>query len=105
MPFISVVIPTYNRRDSLLRTLAALERQAYPFDRFEVIVVSDGATDGTGDAVRALSTSYRLRCLEQVNSGPSVARNHGARAACGEVVVYLDDDVEPLPRFLERHAC
>lgn len=104
MPFLSVVIPTYNRKSSLIRTLSALERQTLPSDRFEVIVVSDGSTDGTAEAVRAHSYPFRLRLLEQTNSGPSVARNYGARAACGEVVVYLDDDVEPTAGFLEVHA-
>jgi len=104
MPFLSVVIPTYNRKDSLLRTLDALEKQTLPTDRFEVIVVSDGSTDGTSQAVRARPFPFRLRLLEQPNSGPSVARNYGARAACGEVIVYLDDDIEPIPTFLEVHA-
>jgi GT2 family glycosyltransferase len=104
MPYISVIIPTYNRKESLQRTLAALSRQTYPAERFEIIIVSDGSTDGTGDAIRAGSYPYRLRFLEQANSGPSVARNHGARAACGEVIVYVDDDIEPIDTFLEVHA-
>ena len=104
MPFISVIIPTYNRKESLQRTLAALGRQTYPADRFEVIVVSDGSTDGTAEAVSAATYPYRLRFLEQANSGPSVARNYGARAACGEVLVYVDDDIEPIDAFLEVHA-
>src|SRR5689334_8065990 len=104
MPFLSVVIPTYNRQESLLRTLDALERQTFPAERFEVVVVSDGSTDGTPDAVRARTDPYRLRMLEQANSGPSVARNYGARSACGEVIVYVDDDIEPVSTFLEEHA-
>jgi glycosyltransferase involved in cell wall biosynthesis len=104
MMFLSVVIPTFNRKESLLQTLGALEKQTLPAAEFEVIVVSDGSTDGTAEAIHAREFSFRLRFLEQPNSGPSVARNYGARAACGEVIVYLDDDIEPIPVFLETHA-
>ncbi|HZO89203.1 MAG TPA: glycosyltransferase family A protein [Chthonomonadaceae bacterium] len=104
MPLLSVVIPTYNRKESLLRTLRALARQTFPADAFEVLVVSDGATDGTAEAVRALQTPYGLHFIEQANQGPSVARNHGARRACAPVLVYVDDDIEPAPEFLAVHA-
>jgi glycosyltransferase involved in cell wall biosynthesis len=104
MPFLSVIIPTYNRKQSLLRTLEALKGQTLPPDQFEVVVVSDGSMDGTADAVRTREYPFRTRVLEQMNSGPSVARNLGARAACGEVIVYLDDDIEPVSIFLEEHA-
>lgn len=104
MPFLSVVIPTYNRKESLLRTLHALSHQTLPPDEFEVIVVSDGATDGTAELMREQSFAFRFRFMEQTNSGPSVARNYGARVACGEVIVYVDDDIEPVPIFLEEHA-
>ncbi len=101
---LSVVIPTYNRKASLLRALNALARQTYPASQFEVVVVSDGATDGSAEAVRALKTPYRLRFVEQKNSGPSAARNYGVRLACAPTIVYLDDDIEPVAEFLEKHA-
>jgi glycosyltransferase involved in cell wall biosynthesis len=50
---VSVIIPTYNRRDSLRETLASLAHQTFPADRSEVIVVDDGSTDGTAEAVTA----------------------------------------------------
>lgn len=105
-PKLSVVIPTFNRRDSLRLTLEGLTRQTFPRSHFEVLVVSDGSTDGT-DAMLveyARSAPYRLRPIFQANSGPSAARNHGIREAQFDVIVFLDDDVEPLPEFLERHA-
>jgi glycosyltransferase involved in cell wall biosynthesis len=104
MAHLSIVIPTYNRKDSLLRSLAALGRQTYPGDDFEAIVISDGSTDGTAAAVRALVTPYRLRFAEQVNQGPSIARNCGAGMADSPLLVYMDDDIEPVPEFLEEHA-
>lgn len=100
----SVVVPTYNRRESVLRTLRALARQTLPADAFEVIVISDGATDGTTEAVRALQTPYRLKFTEQKNQGPSVARNFGARQAAAPLLVYVDDDIEPKETFLAEHA-
>ena len=95
---LSVIIPTYNRKESLLRTLAALEKQTLPVDRFEVIVISDGSTDGTSDAISSTSFSFEVGFFEQQNSGPSVARNFGAQKANNEVIVFLDDDIEPIPQ-------
>lgn len=100
----SVIVPTYNRRESLLRTLDALARQTFPADAFEVVVISDGATDGTAEAVRSHKTPYALRFVEQQNQGPSVARNNGARLATAPLLVYVDDDIEPVPAFLEEHV-
>jgi glycosyltransferase involved in cell wall biosynthesis len=103
---LSVVIPTYNRKDSLRRTLDGLSRQAYPAADFEAVVVSDGSTDGTDEmlAEYAKSAPFSLRTIAQPNSGPSAARNRGYREAQHEVIVFLDDDVEPVPEFLSRHA-
>ena len=103
---ISVVVPTYNRKDSLRRTLDGLARQTWPAANFEAVVVSDGSTDGTGAmlAEYALTAPYALRAVTQTNAGPSVARNRGVREARHEVIVFLDDDVEPAPELLARHA-
>jgi len=103
---LSVVTPTYNRKDSLRLTLDGLSRQEYPFDKFEVIAVSDGSTDGTDEMLEDYkrSSPYRLRVISQSNGGPSRARNRGVQEANFEVVVFLDDDVEPAPEFLSRHA-
>lgn len=101
---LSVIVPTYNRRASLLRTLAALAQQSYSACLFEVIVVSDGSTDGSLEAARAARYPYALTLIEQPNRGPSAARNAGARAARGEALVFVDDDIEPVEEFLCRHA-
>lgn len=104
MPDLSVVVPTYNRRAGILRLLRALEEQTFPSDRFEVMVVNDGSTDGTGAALAALKTPYRLRVLEQANDGPAAARNAGLQQAQGRLIVFLDDDVAPSPELLEAHV-
>jgi len=103
---LSVVIPTFNRKDSLRCTLDGLARQQYPVTEFEVVVVSDGSTDGTVEmlAEYALTAPYPIRVVNQANGGPSRARNRGIQEAQYEVIVFLDDDVEPVPEFLCRHA-
>ena len=57
-PTLSVVIPTYQRRDSLLRLLASLTTQTLPASAYEVIAVVDGSTDGTAEAARGLVVPY-----------------------------------------------
>ncbi len=104
MPKLSVVIPTYNRKLSLLHTLDALRKQSLPSDQFEVIIVSDGSTDGSKEAVAAENYTFSVRFLEQANSGPSVARNYGSAEAKNEIIVFLDDDIEPVREFLEVHS-
>jgi GT2 family glycosyltransferase len=103
MPMISVVIPTYQRRESLLRELRALARQTLPPRSFEVIVSIDGSTDGTREALESFSTPYRLVVVDGPNRGRATACNRGIRAAGGELLVLLDDDMEPAPGFLDAH--
>ncbi len=104
--FLSVIIPTFNRKDSLQKTLDGLARQTYPAEQFEVVVVSDGSTDGTNTLLSqyAETAPFAARAVSQPNGGPARARNNGIEHARGEVVVFLDDDVEPTPDFLAVHA-
>jgi len=98
----SIVIPTYQRRDLVAANVAALARQEFGGD-YEVIVVVDGSTDGTAAALRSLTVPFPLTVVEQANSGSGAARNHGASLACGEVLLFLDDDMEADPRLLAEH--
>jgi GT2 family glycosyltransferase len=104
VPRVSIVVPTYQRRDSLLRTLDSLRRQTAPADAFEVIAAVDGSTDGTAEAVRAFAAPYALSALEGPNRGRAGAANAGIRRAAGAVVVLLDDDMEASPGFVEAHT-
>ena len=103
MPRASVVIPTYRRRDALLRLLSALATQTIAPSEFEVIVVVDGSNDGTREAAETLATPYDLHVIAQENRGRAAALNAGIRVARGELVLMLDDDMEPTPEWLAAH--
>jgi glycosyltransferase involved in cell wall biosynthesis len=102
-PTISIVVPTYNRLERLRRVLAALADQTYPADDLEIIVVSDGATDGTDDYMRRVCQP-NLTFLTQANAGPAVARNTGVAHARGRLVLFVDDDVIATPCLVARHV-
>jgi GT2 family glycosyltransferase/SAM-dependent methyltransferase len=99
----SIVIPTRDRRESVLRALAALERQDIDPGAFEVLVVDNGSTDGTADAVRGHAGALRLRLVEEGRPGRAPACNAGIAASRGRIVILLDDDMEPAPGWLAAH--
>jgi glycosyltransferase involved in cell wall biosynthesis len=103
-PTVSVVIPTYNRKASLRRTLDALCAQTYPLQQVEIIVVTDGCTDGTAEILSHYEAPFTLRVIEQLNQGPSAARNQGAAQAKGQFLIFLDDDIESAPSLIEAHV-
>jgi glycosyltransferase involved in cell wall biosynthesis len=103
-PYFSVVMPTYNRLGRLQHVIAALEQQTYPSDAYEVIIISDGSTDGTEAYLEALRSTMRLQWFTQANRGPAAARNAGIQKAGGEFIVFIDDDVVPEPQLLGEHA-
>jgi glycosyltransferase involved in cell wall biosynthesis len=102
-PRVSVVIPTFNRREQLSGALASVLQQTMPVD--EIVVVDDGSTDGTremlDDFVR-LHAEIPIRVIHQENRGPSAARNAGIQAASGDLIAFLDDDDIWLPQKTER---
>jgi len=101
---ISVVIPTYNRRDTLARTLPTVLAQDFPADQYEVVVVVDGSTDGTIDLLHTFQQNRLLRVLEQPRCGPAAARNAGVDGARGELVLFLDDDILCERELIKQHV-
>jgi glycosyltransferase involved in cell wall biosynthesis len=103
---VSVLIPTYRRRDLLLRTLETIFAQTQV--PVEVIVVDDGSPDDTSEALAPFIAAGRLRYLRQENAGQSTARNRGFAVCRGEFVTCIDDDDEwpegHLPALLEALA-
>jgi glycosyltransferase involved in cell wall biosynthesis len=103
-PFISVVIPTFNRARQVQAALKSVLAQTYT--EFEAIVVDDGSTDGTAEALQQLispqgGNGRQVRYFFQPNQGQSAARNKGIDEARGEWVAFLDSDDIWLPEKLE----
>jgi GT2 family glycosyltransferase len=101
-PTASIIVPSFNRCSRLERLLRRLDRAA-PGAPFEVVVAVDGSTDGTRQMLGSLQVRYPLQILFGDNRGPAAARNRAMQAAGGDVVVFLDDDVEPVDGLIERH--
>lgn len=101
---ISVVVPTFNRREMVKRTVNSLFAQNFPARDYEVIVVVDGSEDGTADALRGMKAPCRFRIVEQPNGGLAAARNSGARVAEGDLLLFLDDDMLCAPELVEAHV-
>jgi glycosyltransferase involved in cell wall biosynthesis len=100
---LSVVIPTYQRRDSLRSVLLSLAGQTIPPGQVEVIAALDGSTDGTGAMLDGLEVPYRLRWADGPQRGPGAARNRGAALAEGAILLFLDDDITAAPDLLAHH--
>ncbi len=97
---VSVVIPTYNRRQSLQRCLSGLERQT--FRDFEVVVVDDGSNDDTQIFLAEQKQKIALRFFRQDNKGPAAARNLGIKESSSEYIAFTDDDCIPQSDWLEE---
>lgn len=103
-PLISVIIPTYNRKDILQKALHAYKDQSLPQDQFEIIVVDDGSTDGTKEAVEKICiTQLNVRYFHQPHGGPAKARNLGIEQAKGPIILFTGDDCIPDKHLLQEH--
>jgi glycosyltransferase involved in cell wall biosynthesis len=99
---VSIIVVTWNERDNLLRCLASLERQTWPREGVEIVVVDDGSEDGTARAVEREFPGAVLVVKE--NSGPDNSRNFGIGRATGGIVAFIDADCTAPPNWLERLA-
>jgi glycosyltransferase involved in cell wall biosynthesis len=102
-PELSVVIPTHDRRDLLRACLYSFEYQSASVETFEVVVVIDGSTDGTSEMLSAYAPPFAVSVLSQARAGVSAARNAGAKAARGRVLLFIDDDVTASSSLVAAH--
>jgi glycosyltransferase involved in cell wall biosynthesis len=105
MRTLSVVIPTYNRCETLRKALSAHLDQTARENISEIIVVDDGSTDSTRDVVDKLAerSPISIRYFRQENKGPAAARNLGIREASSELILFSDDDIVPSPTLVAEH--
>jgi len=92
---LSIIIPTRDRRDRLLATLDALDRQRLAGARAEVVVADNGSADGTAQALRERSGGLPLTVVQEPREGASFARNRALEHAAAPVVLLLGDDMVP----------
>ncbi len=101
----TIQLCTYDRAALLERVLEACFEQTVPEDAYEVVLVNDGSTDDTAAVVERARAraACRFVVVDQANSGLAKGRNAGIARACGERIIFIDDDVLPLPNFVEEH--
>lgn len=99
-PTVSIVIPTYNREDTLPRAIQSVLNQTY--DDFELIVVDDNSTDSTSEVVAGFDSSKIHYKAHRTNKGAAAARNTGVREAKGRYIAFLDSDDEWFPDKLRK---
>lgn len=102
---ISVIIPTYNRIKTLLKTIKALENQSLSKKNFEIIVVDDGSTDSTEMELKYFmrNTSLNIRYFSQPSKRQGAARNLGIKHSNMPLLIFIGDDIVPETNFLEEH--
>lgn len=100
---VSAVIPCYNKVKVLPQTLRALQAQTIGPDGFDVVVVDDGSTDGTKQFLANCASSYSFRYILQENAGAGAARNAGALACDGRILLFLDADIVLRPDAIAAH--
>jgi len=103
VPFISIIICTYNRADYLRDTLRSLlQTDALP-NQFEVLIINNNATDATPAVIREAQKTYdafQIRHIREKKQGLSHARNRGIREATAPIVLFLDDDIRTTPNYI-----
>lgn len=105
---VSIVIPTYNRRELVEFTLYSLFEQSIAPNRYEVIVVNGGSSDDTSKLLSTIKTPYRLKAVNyEPNRGVAYSRNQGVKEATGEIIIFLDEmlvDEGDIAAHLKRHS-
>ncbi len=98
---LSVIIPTYNRPNALVKCLQALCDQTFN-GAWEVIVVDDGGEERLDSMIMEVAREIEISLYRQENQGPATARNFGSKHATGEFLAFLDDDCMPTSSWLQE---
>ena len=103
LPVISVVTPTFNRKEELAHLFNSMKKQTLDPKFFEMIISDDGSTDGTEEYVKNLENKFqfKLSYVSQENLGPGFARNNGVKNSMGELIVFIDSDCEADSNWLK----
>jgi glycosyltransferase involved in cell wall biosynthesis len=102
---VSVVIPTWNRAELLARTIDKIEHQSLGRDLYEVIVIDNDSSDDTQSVLDQKARTYsNLKAFSQRKRGSAATRNVGIRAARGDLVLFIDDDILAEPNLVEAHC-
>ena len=101
---LSIIIPTYNRKNSLSKCLYAFVNQVTKMS-YEVLIIDDGSTDNTDEVIKKWekNTHFILRYFRQENRGPASARNIGIKQARGDILLFVGDDIIATPNLIEQH--
>ena len=89
-PLLSIIIPLFNKVDSVKRCIASILEQDY--QNYELIIIDDGSTDGSADLVKEAFSDARIKLIHTINGGVSSARNKGIERSGGRYVMFIDAD-------------
>jgi glycosyltransferase involved in cell wall biosynthesis len=101
----SVIIATYNRKESAARMLSELEAQTQSKKNFEVIVVDDGSKEDPRPYLQGFGKTLKLHLERRPNGGPGAARQTGANIAKGALLIFVDDDMKLKTRATATSLC
>ena len=100
---VSIIIPVYNRKEILGKTLAGILHQTYPLDLIEVVIADDGSSDNPGELIQKFSPYFDIKYVGQEDKGfrAAAVRNLGVSASSHDNLIFLDCDMLPLPNLVE----
>jgi len=100
-PYLSIIIPVYNNRNEIIKTLNQIQQQTYPSDKIETLVIDNGSTDGTVDEIKKFSDVIFIKEEKYLDS-PYSARNRGIENSNGDIIVFLDSTCTPVNDWLKE---
>lgn len=98
-PFVSIIMPVFNREEVVLNAVNSVLNQTY--SDFELIIVDDASSDGTSELLRNINHGKIRVLTHETNLGSSYARNTGLNESKGDIIMYLDSDNEWDSKYIE----